>query len=480
MRSTVTTSEQATVNRRRNRVLAVVLIGGFMGLLDTTIVNVALPSMHAGLGASSSTLEWVVSGYALTYGLLLIPGGRLGDNRGHRRTYLGGLAGFAAASLACGIAQNSAELITARVVQGAAVGIFFPAISGIIHATFTGRERGRAYAMLGATIGLATALGPLLGGVLVDAAGEHEGWRLVFLVNLPIAAVALVAAARLLPRQDASARRRRTDSIGFTLLTLGLLLLLLPLVEGQQVRWAMWTLVSLVAGVAVLIALWRWEISVQRRGREPLLDPRLLRRPAFTVGTVLALIYFAALTSIFFALSLLWQEGLGRDALDTGLVITPFAVGNIASAANSHRIAERLGRGVLLLGTGLATVGTASVFLVLWLDGVTPNGWQLLAPLAVAGVGTGLFIAPNVDFVLRTVAVEDAATVGGTLNTAQRVGSAMGVAAVGTVLFATVGTATGLGTAAAFARGAQLALAVDAGLLALTFLLVLVLPRTKA
>lgn len=456
--------------------LAVVLIGAFMGLLDTTIVNVALPSMHVGIGASNTTMEWVLSGYALANGLLLIPGGRLGDNRGHRFTYICGLALFTVASLACGISQNSAELIISRVAQGVGVGIFFPAISGIIQITFSGRDRGKAFGMLGTVIGLGTALGPLLGGLLVESVGQQQGWRLVFLVNLPIAAVALPLAARVLPRRAAGAARQDTDPVGLALLTAGLLLLLLPLVEGEQLGWPLWTWLCLGASVVVLVGLWFWEVGVQRRGGDALIKPDLLRLPAFATGSVIALCYFAAFTSIFFTLSLVWQTGLAQGALVTGLIMTPFAVGSVIGAPNSSRMAARLGRNVLLLATGLATVGLGGIVLVLHFSGSTPSGWALVVPLLISGIGNGLFIAPNTDFVLSMVPRGEAATAGGTLNTAQRVGAAIGIAIIGTVLFGTLKPGRD-GFAAAFVHSGLLAMTVNAGLMALAFVLILALPR---
>lgn len=231
------------------RTLAVVLVGLFMGLLDTTIVNVALPSIGVGLRASSSQLAWVVSGYAMAFGLMLIPAGRLGDAFGHRRMYAIGLSVFALASLVCGLTQNPTELVAARVVQGIAAGSFYPTIAAFIQSLFAVPQRKRAFGVLGAVIGVSTAVGPLLGGFIIELAGVTKGWRWVFLVNVPIGLVAVPLALRLLPdNPDDQCDRQhgRFDLVGLLLFWLaGWLALLLPLVEGQDLGWPLWTWLSL-------------------------------------------------------------------------------------------------------------------------------------------------------------------------------------------------------------------------------------------
>src|ERR1700678_485478 len=213
--------------------VAVVLVGAFMALLDTTIVTVALPTIRTGLHASPAALEWVVSAYALAYGLALIPAGRAGDRFGHKPLFLIGLTIFTLASAACGLAQNQGGIVAARAIQGLGAGVFYPAIAATIQLAFTGPARSRAFGALGATIGASIALGPVLGGLIIAGAGARDGWRWVFLVNLLIGAAALPLAAWLLPRAR-SRTRRQFDPAGLWLLAAGLLLLLIPLVEGEQ------------------------------------------------------------------------------------------------------------------------------------------------------------------------------------------------------------------------------------------------------
>ena len=472
----MTTTAEARV-AAPGRSLAVLLIGAFMALLDTTIVNVALPSVQDGLGASSSQLEWVVSGYLLALGLTLIPAGRIGDRIGHHRLYVAGLTLFTIASLACGLAQDPGQLIAARVVQGLGAGVFFPAIAALIQLLYAGPERGKAFGALGAVIGLSTALGPLAGGLLIQAAGVEHGWRWVFLVNVPIGLVAVPLAAALLPRDSAHSDRQRVDLPGVALLTAGLLALLVPLVEGQRRGWPAWTYASLVASAVLLVALGWWLVRVERRGGDPLISPHLLRERSFAAGTVLALVYFAGFTSVFFVLSILWQVGLGHSALAAGLVLLPFPVGSLLTAALSDRFSARLGRTVLVIGCAMLVAGLAAVVLILQATSPSPSAWQLALPLAVAGLGNGLFIGPNIDFVLSTVPPREAGAASGVLNTGQRIGSAIGIAVIGTLLFGTLHVAGPPDLARAYVHSAVVAGWASVAMVVVALVLIFALPR---
>jgi EmrB/QacA subfamily drug resistance transporter len=459
------------------RAVSIVLAGAFMALLDTTIVNVALPTIRSGLHASPASLEWVVSGYALAYGLALVPGGRAGDRFGHKPLFLTGLTVFVLASVACGIAQTSGEIVAGRIVQGLGAGLFYPAIAATIQLAFTGPARSKAFGVFGATIGFATALGPLLGGLIIAAAGTAEGWRWIFFVNLIIGAVTVPLAAWQLPRSEAH-RRRSFDLPGFGLLTAGLLLLLIPLIEGEQDGWPAWCLACFGACVVVFALLAWWEIRAQRRGGDPLLKPDLLRQTSFSAGAIFAVTYFAGFSSVFFTLSILWQEGLGHAALITGLVVAPFSVGSLLAAASSDKLSARMGRMVLITGCGLVLAGLALAALVIHLTASSPNGWYLIGPLLLAGLGNGMTIAPNQDFVLASVPRSDAGTASGILATAQRLGTAIGIAVIGTVLFGSLHITPGPGgVARAFTHSAQLALLANLAFVAVSLILVVALPR---
>ena len=476
------TSTESTIRGSGHgwRAVAVVLVGAFMALLDTTIVTVALPSIRAAVGATSPALEWVVSGYALAYGLTLIPAGRAGDRFGHKSLFLIGLTLFTLASVACGLAQQPAEIVAARVAQGVGAGIFYPAIAATIQLAFTGPQRSKAFGALGATIGASIALGPVLGGVIIAIVGEGDGWRWVFGVNLFIGAVALPIAAWVLPCAR-SGVRRRFDPVGVGLLTTGLLLLLVPLVEGEQSGWPAWCFVCFGAFLVVLALLARWEVLAERRGDDPLLKPSLLAEPSFAAGLAFAVVYFAGFTSVFFTISILWQEGLGRSALATGLVAVPFSFGSLVSAAVSDRLSARMGRTVLAAGCAMVGVGLALVVLVLQVTAPAPSGWDLVAPLLLAGVGSGMVIAPNQDFVLARVPLREAGTGSAILGAAQRVGSAIGIAVIGTVLFNTLHIRPGpTAVPSAFLHSARSALTANIGLVIAALVLVIGLPRHAA
>jgi EmrB/QacA subfamily drug resistance transporter len=301
------------VPRRAWHALVVLVSGMFIALLDTTIVNVALPSIRTSLDASEATLSWIISGYALAFGLVLIPAGRLGDRIGHKWVFVTGLALFTLASVACGLAQNDLQLIVSRVVQGLAGGLFVPAVTAFIQLLFPAASRGRAFAIMGAAIGVSSALGPIVGGLIIEAFGEENGWRLVFGVNLPIGIAAVIAAAVLLPNDEqvrATTKASGIDVFGLLLVSAALVAVLVPLIEGEDQGWPMWTFVTLGAGGVLLVAFAVWEVFYTRRGGNPLVPPRLFSHPAFTGGVILALVYFAAFTSIFFTISILWQAGL--------------------------------------------------------------------------------------------------------------------------------------------------------------------------
>ena len=468
------------VPRRAWNALIVLMVGMFMALLDTTIVNVALPTIRTSLNASEATLSWIISGYALAFGLALIPSGRVGDRIGHKWVFFTGLALFTAASLFCGLAQNDLQLIVARVVQGLAGGIFVPAVTAMIQLLFPPQVRGKAFGIMGAVIGVSTALGPIVGGLIIQAFGNENGWRLVFWVNIPIGILALIAAAILLPAGKEGEGRAGTDLFGLLLLSAGLIAILVPLIEGQDQGWPLWTYLTLVAGALLIVAFAFWEVRVAKAGGSPLVPPHLFTHPQFTGGVVLALVYFAAFTSIFFTISLLWQAGLGHTALESGLVSIPFAIGSIIGAALSDRLSKQLGRTVLIIGTGLVVIGLVWVWLVLLtVVAADLTNWDLLVPLFIGGFGSGLFIAPNAQFIVATVDRSEAGSASGVIGVMQRVGSAIGIAIIGSVLFGTL-TITGhtpAAVATGFTNAAANALGVSAALSIVAFLLVFALPK---
>ncbi|RBY98115.1 MFS transporter [Blastococcus sp. TF02-8] len=414
-----------------------------MVLLDVSIVNVALPSIRDGLQASESELQWVVSGYALTFGLLLVPAGRVGDVRGRRTMFCVALALFSLASLACGLAPTSLFLVIARLVQGLAGGLLTPQISALIQQLFRGRERGTAFGLFGTVIGVSTAVGPLLGGTLIAAFGADAGWRWVFFINLPIGLAAIPLAWKLLPPPDERQRTRHDyDPVGVGLLGSGIVVLLLPLVQERQWQGsAKWLLIP--AALLLLGAFVLWERRYTRQGREPLVDLVLFRLRSWSFGAGMITLFFAGFTPLFFVFTLYLQTGLGYTALEAGLAITPFAVGSAVAAAVGGRVVHRFGRLLIAVGLALTVVGFLGALLAVHLAPTDGTGWATLAPLLVSGLGGGLVISPNQAVTLSEVPVERAGTAGGLLQVGQRIGAAVGIAAVGSVFFARVAATRG-------------------------------------
>ncbi|TCC00230.1 MFS transporter [Micromonospora zingiberis] len=453
--------------RRRWQALGVGLVAAFMTLLDISIVNVAIPSLDRALHASPADLQWVLSGYALTFGLVLVPAGRFGDVHGRRNAFVFGIALFTVTSAAAGLAQSPTWLIVARLLQGAAAGLVNPQVTGMIQQLFQGPERARPFGLLGATIGISTAVGPLLGGLLIAAGGPEHGWRWVFFVNVPVGIVAVILGWRLMPRRPVGQTvRRRSDPVGVLLLGVGVTLVLLPLVQREQ--WpgaAKWLL--LPAGLVTLVGFTFWERRYARQG-PPLFDVRLFRRQSYALGALIALIYFGGFTAIFFIFTLYLQIGHGYTALVAGLAITPFALGSAVASAVGGRIVNRFGRPLVAVGLLAVVVGLGLVALAIELAPHAPVPWVTAAPLLLAGIGSGLVIAPNQTLTLSQVPVPQAGSGAGMLQTGQRIGSAAGIAAVGAVFFSVVSSSGD------WSKAFERSLLVSAGIITLALLAALV------
>ena len=451
---------------------AMVMIGAAtMDLIDITVVNVALPSIRADLGATGTQLEWVVSAYMLAFAALLIVSGSLGDLLGRRRVFCGGIALFGLASLAAGLAQSPGELIAARLVQGGAAAAMIPQVLGTFRAMFTGPERGKAFGIYGATLGFASALGLILGGALTDADLFGWGWRTVFLINIPVAVISLVAAIRLVPEThepDAG----RPDLGGAALLAGAIVAIAYPLLEGRSLGWPAWVWLVLAAGITALVALGALEGRRQRATRvAPLLRPPLFRIPAFSAGLVVQLAFAAGLQGFFLVFAIWIQVGMGFAPLAAGLTALAFSIGSFLLAPMAVPLAQRFGRLVLSCGGALMALGTLGIVLGADHVGSGSNPWPVVPGLVVAGVGLSLLIIPLVNVVLAAVPHEAGGGAGGIFSTAQQLGGALGVAIVGTVFFSHL---EGSSFTAAFERAAPVVI----GLFALAGALALALPHT--
>ncbi|HET7305855.1 MAG TPA: MFS transporter [Segeticoccus sp.] len=452
----------------RWRALSVCLVAGFMALMDVSIVNVALPSIREGLHASDSDLQWIVSGYALTFGLVLVPSGRLGDTRGRRTMFIVGVALFTLSSLSAGLSPTPTALVVARLVQGIGGGLISPQINGLIQELFRGAERGKAFGLFGATVGVSTAIGPLLGGLIIRGLGTDTGWRWIFFVNLPIGILCILLAFRYIRARHENGRAGEDlDPVGVVLLGAAVLAVLLPLVQERQwpgpTKW--WLL---LVGVALFGAFAWWEHRHASRGGAPLVDLGLFRIESYSSGVTIGLLYFSGFTSVFFILTLYLQLGLGYSALLAGLTLTPFALGSAVAAALGGRIVTRYGRPLVAAGLLVVLLGLVLVDLVVTVRGQDP-GWWIVLPLLVAGLGSGFVISPNVTLTVSEVPVPRAGTAGGVLQTGQRIGTAAGIALIGSVFFGTLGSTRG-----DFAQAASHGLRVTVVLVAVALVAALV------
>jgi EmrB/QacA subfamily drug resistance transporter len=419
--------------------LAVVLIAGFMQLVDISIVNVAIPSIQRDLDATYAQIQWVLAGYQLAFAVMLITGGRLGDIFGRKRLFMIGMAGFTLASAFCGLAQNPSMLIGSRIFQGLMGAIMFPQILSVIQVTFPPRERGTAFGIFGATIGLATITGPLVGGLLIEADLFGLEWRPIFLVNVPIGIAALAAATRYLIESKAP-RALRLDPVGVAIVTAGLLLFIYPLVQGRDLGWPPWTFLSMAAAVPVLAGFAVYERRKKALDGSPLVDLDLFRQRAFVPGLAVAGIFFMGIPAFFLTFSLWLQIGLGFTALHAGLTGAPFAVGSALASAASVRLAPALGRRILSVGSLLLVAGMVALIWTVDRYGGGVDSWQLLPALLLCGLGLGSVVAPLVNVVLAGIRGQDAGAASGVLSTVQQVGGAVGVALVGVIFFGLLGS----------------------------------------
>jgi EmrB/QacA subfamily drug resistance transporter len=407
----------------------------FMTLLDVSITNVALPSISDSTGAGPSQLQWIVSGYTLTFGLVPVLAGRLGDDHGRKRMFQIGVAGFAVTSAVSGMAPTAELLIAARLLQGVFGGLINPQVSGLVQQMFRGAERGRAFGALGTTVGLGTALGPLAGGALIALGGPDLGWRLVFFVNVPVGIVVLLLARKYLPRTPATGRHR-LDVLGSLILGAATFCVLFGAVEYEAIGRSL--LLLAVPVVVLLLLFWRREHRLTRELADPLVDLRLFRRPSYTSGVVLALLYFPAQAGLPLVMTLYFQRGLEFSALHAALGVTAFAVGSAVAAQTAGRFVTQIGRPLIVAGA--LTFGAGALAMA-FVAGTTPTQHavlQLAGPLFVMGLGAGAVITPNQTLTLADVDPVVGSTAGGVLQTAQRVGLAIGQAVIGAVFFSAV------------------------------------------
>jgi EmrB/QacA subfamily drug resistance transporter len=414
--------------------LPVVLAGTFMVVLDFFIVNVALSSMQRELHASGGAIEWVVAGYALTSAVFLIVAARLGDQIGRRRTFSLGLALFTLSSAACGVAGNPQILVLARLVQGVGAALLMPNVLAIIGVTYEGPHLAKALGVYGLVMGLAAVSGQLIGGALIAANIAGLGWRSCFLINVPIGAVAVLLAQRLVP-ESRGRRGGGLDLAGTALLTVGLTAVVLPLVEGRQHDWPLWTWVSLGVAPIILLGFAAHQRGLASRGGQPLIAPALFAVRAFSAGLLTQVVFWSGQASFFLVLALYLQQGRGLSAMNSGLVFTMLAVSYVATSARAPSLIARHGRRLLAVGALVLAAGHGLLLAAVAEIGVAGSVALLVPGLLLIGAGMGLLIVPLTTTILSSVRAEYAGAASGALTTMQNVGASLGVAVTGVIFF---------------------------------------------
>ncbi|GGQ06447.1 EmrB/QacA subfamily drug resistance transporter [Actinomadura coerulea] len=457
--------------------LSAILAATLLNLLDSTVVNVAAPAIRADLGGSFSALQWTAAGYTLALAVALLTGGRLGDMFGRRPVLLVGAAAFTVMSVACAFAWSPESLIAARVAQGLCAAVMIPQGFGLIRDLF-GSDTGTAFALFGPVIGLATILGPVVAGLLVDADLFGTGWRAIFLVNVPVGVYALVAGVRALPAPASADRSGGLDVTGMLLGGLGMSMLVHPLVQGRELGWPAWSLALLAGSVPVLALFALHQLRRTRRGRVPLLKLSVFANRAYGSGVLFVVVFFGAIAGFSLATGLFLQLGLGYTPLAASLAMSSWAVGAFAGSAFSGMTMARLGRRILHLGLVLMVAGLAALYAVFEAAGTGVGGWHLAAPLLLFGAGMGMIFVPLFDVIVAGIADHEVGSGSAALESVQQLGASLGVAVLGTVFFGAIGApAAGRFAAPAALEAAKQVTALTAGLTAAAFLVAFLLPR---
>ncbi len=452
---------------RPGLILAAVAVVQFMVSLDLSVVNVALPRIAAGLGFGAVGLTWVINAYALSFGGLLLLGGKIADRYGRRRVLLLGLGLFGLACLLGGLAQNAGQLVAARVAQGVGAAALAPAALSLLTATFpTGRARVRAFGVWSATNAAGGAFGVLAGGLLT----QYAGWRWVMFVNVPMAACALALTWRSVPADPAPARSGRPDVLGAVLATAGMTLLVFGVVRTDRYAWASPVTVTTLTVAAVLLAAF---VFVERTTvREPLIRLGLFANRSVAGANAYNLLVGAAMASAFYFASLYLQRVLGAGPALTGVEFLPFALGVVAGSVLAVKLGYRLTPRTLLVAGGTLTAAGFA-----WFGLISPDGsfaTDVLGPSIVASVGFGLCLGPVVSTATAGVAPHETGTASGLLNSSRQIGASLGLAALGTAAHNRTGRAA---TPEALDAGYALGLTISAALLVTAVLIALTVLR---
>jgi MFS family permease len=468
-------TSSVTAHRWRWLAFAAAVAAAVMDLLDSTIAQVAAPAIQRDLGGSYAVIEWITASYTLAMAVGLLTGGRLGDLFGRKRVLLIGMAGFIAASAACAAAVTPGELIAARVIQGAAGAVMIPQVFGLIRDLFAAEEIGKAFAVFSPVMGLSAMLGPIAAGGLISADILGTGWRMIFLVNLPVGAVALLAGARLLPSAPVSGSRARLDLPGAVMAGVAMFLVVFPLVQGRELGWPLWLVVMLAASVPVLAGFAWYQVRRQRAGATPLIEPGIFTRRGYAPGVAFSVAFVGSMGGIVLVFNVFLQAGLGFSPWHSALTTAPWAAGAFAGSAVGGMSMARLGRRILHAGLVVEAAGLVAFGAVLHQAGASVTTLGLLAPMIVGGIGMGMVFVPLFDIVMAGVEPREMGSASGVLQAVNSMSMALGVAGLGAVFFGLLNATAG--HAGTFVSAAQWTVLATVALLACAFAVAFWLPR---
>ena len=422
-------------NRQRTIALIVVALAFVMDLLDTTIVNIAIPSIQADLGASYATIQWLIAGYSLSFAVLLITGGRMGDVFGYKKLFLIGVSGFTLASLLSGLAWNSEVLIVARLIQGTMAALMVPQVMSLMQVMFKPKERAGVMGLFGALAGVAASLGPVIGGILIHFNIAGLEWRPIFLINIPVGLFAIWAAYRYLP-EGKSSHPLKIDIWGTGIIIVAMLLLVFPLIQGRELDWPVWVFVMMAFSVPTLYLFAKWQKYKDQKDGSALIAPILFKTSSFVKGLTINLVFQSAMAGFFLPFTLLLQLGLGYEVILAAVTGIPTAVGiSLAIGLFGQKLIPKLGRYSLSVGAVIMAIGLATTYFFVHQNGLDTSPWMFIPGLLITGSGMGLIMAPIFAVTLTDVDVRHAGSASGVLNTIQQLGGAIGIAVVGVIFF---------------------------------------------
>jgi EmrB/QacA subfamily drug resistance transporter len=420
-------------------ILAIVLSVAAMDILDGTVVNVAIPSIRDDLGTSSTSIQWIVGGYALTFAIGLIVGGRLGDIYGRKRMFQIGVTSFTVISLLCGLAPSTEVLVVTRLLQGFAAATMIPQGFGLIRESFSQEDLPKALGFWGPSSALGALLGPVVGGLIIGLNAFGSDWRGVFLVNVPLGIIAVTAGSRLLP----TVKAKDTDGLdagGAALMGTAVGLLFFPLIEGREKGWPLWIFAMFVASFAMFLVFFWFERRRKAQDRSQLILMSIFERISMVAGSFLLTLLFIVIAGQLLVMTLYLQIDQHFSAIHAGLTFVPLSIGTATGAISAGVfLLDRIGRHTLHAGTLIAVIGIVAIVLVLDADGKDITSFDLAVPLLVTGTGIGLLISPSWSFAMSGLRFREIGSASGTLNTMQQLGIAIGVAGIGSIFFSVAG-----------------------------------------